>query len=234
MSNFSVAIDGPAGAGKSTIAKQLAKKLSYIYIDTGAMYRAIGFYVYSHVFKDNSFEINEVTQRRIEVFLDQHLSDLKVSIDYIGDEQHIFLNEEDITFKIRTQEMGTMASVVSAIKSVREYLVYEQQMLASKTSVVMDGRDIGTHVLPNAQVKVYLTASSEIRARRRYNELIEKGMSPDFDQLKSEIEERDYRDMNREFAPLRQADDAVVIDSSTMTISEVVDCIYTLVLSKLN
>lgn len=230
MSNFSVAIDGPAGAGKSTIAKLLAKKLSYVYIDTGAMYRAIGFFAYSHVFKERPFETNESVQKNIEAFLEEHLTSLSVSIDYLDGEQHIFLNQEDITHLIRTQEMGTMASIVSAIKSVREYLVHEQQKLAEKTSVVMDGRDIGTHVLPNAQVKVYLTASSDIRARRRYHELIEKGMTPNFDQLKSEIEERDYRDMNREFAPLRQADDAVVIDSTDLTIEEVVDQIYSLVL----
>lgn len=232
MSNFSVAIDGPAGAGKSTIAKQLAKKLSYIYIDTGAMYRAIGFYAYTHVYGDRSFEMNEAMQQRITEFLVAHISQVSIKIDYVQGEQHIYLNQVDVTDKIRTQVMGTMASVVSAIKEVREFLVREQQKMASSISVVMDGRDIGTHVLPNAQVKIYLTASSDIRAKRRFDELLQKGENPDFEKLKAEIEERDHRDMHREHAPLRKADGAIEVDSSYMTITEVVDFIYTYVVSK--
>jgi len=230
---FSIAIDGPAGAGKSTIAKVLAKKLSFIYVDTGAMYRAIGYYAYKYVFEQKPFEINDQTMSEIKSYLEQHLSSLQISIDYIDEEQHIFMNGIDVTDAIRSQEIGTMASIVSANKDVRVYLVKEQQRFAEKISVVMDGRDIGTFVLPKAPVKIFLTASSTIRAKRRFDQLVEKGESPDFEMLKQEIEERDYRDMNREYAPLRKADDAIELDSSHMNIDQVVEFIYTIVVSKM-
>lgn len=230
---FSIAIDGPAGAGKSTIAKFLAKKLSFVYIDTGAMYRAIGFYAYNHVFKSKPFVIDSVTTQEIYSFLSVSLNSLVLKINYINEEQHIYMNNEDITDMIRSQEMGTMASVVSTIKEVRVFLVKEQQRMAKEISVVMDGRDIGTHVLPQAPVKIYLTASSEIRAKRRYDQLVQKGETPDFQLLKAEIEERDYRDMNREHAPLRRAEDAIELDTSEMNIQEVVDCIYEIVTNRM-
>jgi len=230
---FSIAIDGPAGAGKSTIAKVLAKRLSFIYVDTGAMYRAIGYYAYKHVFEQKPFEINDQTMMEIQTYLEEHLSSLHITIDYIDEEQHIFMNGVDVTDAIRSQEIGTMASIVSANKAVRVYLVEEQQRIAEKISVVMDGRDIGTFVLPKAPVKLFLTASSNIRAQRRFDQLIEKGESPDFDVLKQEIEERDYRDMNREYAPLKKAEDAIELDSSYMNIDQVVDFIYDIVVSKM-
>lgn len=212
MKNNNIAIDGPAGAGKSTIAKLIAKKLNYIYIDTGAMYRAFGLY-----YLKNKVDINS------EEDVNKLISQINIEITYDGSVQQIILNSENVTNEIRTEEVSQAASIVSSYKLVREKLVHIQQQLASKNNVVMDGRDIGTVVLPNANIKVYLTASVEERAKRRYKELIEKGQNVILEEIEKDIKERDYRDMNRENSPLKQAEDAILIDSSNMTIEEVID-----------
>ncbi len=211
MKNINIAIDGPAGAGKSTIAKALAKSRNMVYVDTGAMYRAIGLYI-------SRRGINGEDEAAVVGELDN----IQVSIAYENGEQVVYLNGENVNGLIRTPEAGNMASAVSAHRKVREKMVALQQKLAKTTSVVMDGRDIGTVVLPDAEVKIYLTASSAVRARRRYDELVAKGMECDLATLQKEIEERDYRDMNREVTPLRQAEDAVLLDTSDLNIEEVV------------
>lgn len=210
----SVAIDGPAGAGKSTIAKRVAGIKGFIYVDTGAMYRAMGLYYMRN-------KVNPQAAEDLEACLD----DINVTIKYENNEQVVYLNGENVNGVIRTQEVGNMASAVSSNPKVREKMVALQQELARTQSVVMDGRDIGTVVLPDALVKVYLTASSEVRAKRRMAEYMEKGIESDFEQLKKEIEERDYRDMNRAASPLKRADDAILVDSSYMSIDEVVEAI---------
>lgn len=211
MKKINIAIDGPAGAGKSTIAKALAKSRNMVYVDTGAMYRAIGLYCSRKGIagEDEATIIGE-------------LNNINVSLAYENGEQVVYLNGENVNGLIRTPEAGKMASAVSVYSKVRAKMVELQQTLAETTSVVMDGRDIGTVVLPKAEVKIYLTASSEVRAKRRYDELVEKGMECDLAQLQKEIEERDYRDMNREVSPLRQAKDAVLLDTSNLNIDEVV------------
>lgn len=209
-----IAIDGPAGAGKSTIAKKVAKELGYIYVDTGAMYRAIAYYMVTN---------------RIDIENDEELeaacSRITIRIAYEDGVQQVYLNDENVTPYLRTEETGNMASKSSAKVPVRAALLDLQRDMAKEYDVVMDGRDIGTNVLPDAEVKIYLTASSHERANRRYKELVEKGESPDFDQIEADIIERDNRDMNRAIAPLRQAEDAVLVDSSDMTIEEVVQAI---------
>jgi cytidylate kinase len=217
---LSIAIDGPAGAGKSTIAKALAQKLNFIYVDTGAMYRALGYYIY-HQINDDIYDKEKLSQ-----YIQNYIDQIHVSIDYEDGQQQIFVCDENVTSNIRTQEIGHIASIISANKYVRLFLVKEQQNLAKVKSVVMDGRDIGTHVLPDAPLKIFLTASVEIRALRRFNELNEKGQNPHLQTIQEEIEERDYRDMHREFAPLEQAGDAIVVDTSDMSIDEVVKSIY--------
>ena len=209
----SIAIDGPAGAGKSSIAKALSKRLGYIYIDTGAMYRAVALF-----FVENN--VSDGTDSRIESLLEK----LEISIKYEDGAQKVILNGEDVTDKLRLEEIGKLASKFSAIGSVREKLVALQRKLAQKENVVMDGRDIGTVVLPNADLKIYLSASSKVRAKRRYLELFEKGHT-DLDI--NEIE--DEADMNREISPLKQADDAYYLDSSDMTLEEVVSKILSMV-----
>ncbi len=206
-----IAIDGPAGAGKSTIAKRLAAIKNFVYVDTGAMYRAIALYCIEN---DIPPVDDECMSRALEK--------INVTIDYLDGEQIVFLNGENVNGKIRTQQVGNMASSVSVIGKVRERMVALQQELARTRSVIMDGRDIGTVVLPDALVKIYLTASVEIRAKRRYDEYVEKGVECDLETLKKEIADRDHRDMTRDISPLRQAEDAVVVDSSYMTIDEVV------------
>lgn len=209
---YNIAIDGPAGAGKSTIAKLVSKELSFIYVDTGAMYRAMALYLLkNNVNKENTEEISNVCQNA------------EISIEYKDGIQIVLLNGENVNAYLRTEEVGNMASVSSANPDVRSKLLELQRNLARKQSVVMDGRDIGTTILPNADVKIYLTASSATRAKRRYLELTEKGIACDIDEIQRDIEERDTRDMNREISPLRQAEDAVLVDSSDMTIEEVVD-----------
>ena len=214
---MNVAIDGPAGAGKSTIAKAIAKKLGYVYVDTGAMYRAMAlFFLRSNIAKDDEAKISSV------------VDDINVSIKYEDGAQHVILNGEDVTGLIRTEEVGNMASATSVYGPVRTKLVALQQELAKTTDVIMNGRDIGTVVLPNADVKVFLTASVECRAKRRYDELVAKGQEADFDQIAKDIEERDYRDSHREISPLKQAEDATLVYSSNMTIDEVVEAIINL------
>ena len=212
--SYSIAIDGPAGAGKSTIAKLIAKKKNYIYVDTGAMYRAMAlFFLESGVAPDEQDKIAEACK------------DVDVTISYENGEQIVWLNGRNVNGLIRTEEVGKMASASSANKDVREKLVELQRVLAEKESVVMDGRDIGTVVLPNANVKVYLTESSRVRAVRRYEELKAKGEQCDLEVIEKDIIERDYRDMNRDISPLKQAEDAVLLDSSDMTIEEVADAV---------
>lgn len=207
-----IAIDGPAGAGKSTIARKVAKELSFIYVDTGAMYRAMAYYLLkNHVSGENSKEIEEKCQ------------DAEISICYENGEQQVLLGEENVTSYIRTEEVGKMASVSSANGKVREKLLSLQRNLAAQNDVVMDGRDIGTTILPGADVKIYLTASADTRAQRRYQELTQKGESCDLEEIKRDIIARDERDMNREVSPLKQAEDAVLVDSSHMGIEEVTE-----------
>ena len=214
---FNVAIDGPAGAGKSTIAKAVAAKKGYVYVDTGAMYRAMALYfIREGIASDDENKISEV------------VDNIAVSIKYEDGLQHVILNGEDVTGLIRTEEVGNMASATSVYSAVRTKLVALQQELAKTTDVIMDGRDIGTVVLPNANVKIFLTASVECRAKRRFNELQAKGQDANFDQIAKDIEERDYRDSHREISPLKQADDAILVDSSDMTIDEVVNKIIDL------
>lgn len=214
---YNIAIDGPAGAGKSTIAKRVAKELGYLYVDTGAMYRALAVY-----FLKQGLAAEEREK------IAESCKDAKVSLQYENGIQQVYLNGENVTGLLREEEVGNMASVTSAIPEVREQLLDLQRELARTKDIVMDGRDIGTHILPNADVKVYLTASVETRAKRRYEELQEKGIPCDFDEIARDIKERDMRDMNREIAPLRQAEDAVFIDSSEMNIDEVVDAVKAL------
>lgn len=210
--NFNIAIDGPAGAGKSTIAKKIAAKLGFIYVDTGAMYRAMALY-----FLQNNIDASD------HASIEASCKDVEVTIEYKNGEQLVVLNGVNVNGLIRTEEVGNMASATSVNRAVRLKLVELQQELASKESVVMDGRDIGTYVLPNAELKIYLTASVEERAHRRWSELHNKGIDADAKEIEKDIEERDQRDMNREFAPLKQAEDAIFLDSSELTIDEVVD-----------
>ena len=215
---YSVAIDGPAGAGKRTIAKRVAKEKDFIYIDTGAMFRAMAIhFLRCGIAADDHEKISEAVK------------DVNVTISYVNGEQNVFLNGENVTGQLRTEEVGNMASESSVNGHVRKKLLELQRKLAASANVVMDGRDIGTVVLPDADVKVYLTASVEVRAQRRYKELIEKGQEADLEKIKKDIEDRDYRDMNREIAPLRQAEDAILVESSSMTIDENVQAILDLI-----
>ncbi|MDE7478485.1 MAG: (d)CMP kinase [Lachnospiraceae bacterium] len=215
--NIAIAIDGPAGAGKSTIAKLIARRKGYIYVDTGAMYRAMALY-----FIEQGIGAEE--QQRIS----EATPDVDVTITYENGEQIVWLNGRNVNGRIRTEEVGKMASSSSVNKEVRKKLVELQQALAKKESVVMDGRDIGTCVLPDADVKVYLTADSHVRAVRRYEELKAKGQECDLDMIEKDIIDRDYLDMHRELSPLKQAEDAVLLDSSNMTIEQVADAIIDL------
>lgn len=215
--SHNVAIDGPAGAGKSTIAKRIARRLGYIYVDTGAMYRAMAYYLIQN-------QVDAADQEAIAAAC-QHAD---ISICYQDGEQVVLLNGENVNAYLRTEAVGNMASVSSAVPEVRKKLVELQQKLARETDVVMDGRDIGTVVLPDADVKVYLTASVETRAKRRFLELQEKGEPADLAKIAADIEDRDYRDMHRDISPLRQAEDATLVDSSDMTIDQVVERILEL------
>lgn len=218
---FNIAIDGPAGAGKSTIAKKVAKKLAYIYVDTGAMFRAMALYC-----------IRNGVDKTKEAAVAAACEQINVSISYEHGEQQVLLNGENVNGLIRTEEVGNTASAISVYGEVRTKLLELQRQLAASQNVIMDGRDIGTCVLPNAQVKVYLTASVETRGRRRFLELQEKGQACNLEEICADIKERDYRDMNREIAPLKQAEDAVLVDSSDMTIDEVVETILQIVEEK--
>ena len=215
---FNIAIDGPAGAGKSTIAKKVAKKLSYIFVDTGAMFRAMALYCIRN-------GVNKEDEAAVSAACEQ----IEVSISYENGEQQVLLNGENVNGFIRTEEVGNTASSISVYGKVREKLLELQRRLAASQNVIMDGRDIGTCVLPNAQVKIYLTASVETRGKRRFLELQEKGQECNLEEICEDIRDRDYRDMHREIAPLKQAEDAVLVDSSHMTIEEVVETILELV-----
>ena len=214
---MNIAIDGPAGAGKSSIAKLAAKKLNYVYVDTGAMFRTMAYY-----FLTNGIEPKEESQ------VNENCDAIHIEIQYKAGEQHIFLNGKDVSKEIRQEEVGKNASVVAKYPKVREKLLELQRNLAATTDVIMDGRDIGTVVLPDAECKIFLTASSHVRAERRYKELVEKGETCDLEQIEKDIIARDEQDMNREIAPLKQAEDAVLVDSSDMTIDEVVNRIIEL------
>lgn len=218
-----IAIDGPAGAGKSTVAQKVAKELSFVYVDTGAMYRAMALYLLRKgVNREKPDEIGEACQNA------------EISIEYQNGEQIVLLDEENVNAHLRTEEVSAMASVSSAVPRVREKLLDLQRKLARTMSVVMDGRDIGTTILPDADVKIYLTASSLTRARRRYLEYQEKGEACDLAEIQKTIEERDQRDMTREISPLCQAEDAVLVDSSELTIDETVEKILSVYHSKVS
>ncbi len=210
--SFNIAIDGPAGAGKSTIAKRVSKELGFIYVDTGAMYRAIAVYM-----MQNQIDIHD------DAAVQKACSKISISIAYSDDgEQQVILNGENVTGLIRTEEVSKMASVTSANPAVRATLLDLQRDLAAKEDVLMDGRDIGTNILPHAQLKIYLTASVETRAKRRFLEQQEKGDTHTLEEIEEEIRDRDQRDMS-EIAPLRQAEDAILVDSSDLSIDEVVE-----------
>ncbi len=215
---INIAIDGPAGAGKSTIARSLASKLGYIYVDTGALYRAVGV---------NAMRNGADTKNAEQVAAT--LEDADVSLRFVDGEQRVFLGEEDVSVAIRTPEASMAASNVSAVPAVRAFLFDLQRDIAAKNDCIMDGRDIGTVVLPNAQVKIFLTASAEVRAKRRYDELLAKGMQADYDQVLEEMIQRDYQDSHREIAPLKQADDAVLVDTSDMSLEQVIETLDNIV-----
>lgn len=219
---FKVAIDGPSGAGKSTIAKAVAKKLGYIYIDTGAMYRAAALACLNH-----GINIKENPKSSIEI-----VNNISIDIDYIDGVQKVFLNNDDVSEKIRTPEVSMGASDVSAIIEVRQKLVFLQRELARAKNVIMDGRDIGTHVLPDAEVKIFLTASPDVRAERRYKELIEKGIDTDFSSVLTDIKKRDHQDQTRTASPLKQADDAHFLDTSELSFDESVERVLSIINNK--
>lgn len=208
---INIALDGPSGSGKSTIAKALSKKLNILYLDTGAMYRACAL-------KAHKLNIDCKNKKLVDGFIDN----IDIKVKYVNGEQHTYLDDIDVSKEIRENVISMKASDISAHQSVRLKLVELQRQIAKTTDCVLDGRDIGTHVLPNANYKFYITASVDVRTERRYKELIEKGQSVDKDTLKLEIEKRDYNDSHREFAPLKQAEDAIYVDTSDMTIEEVI------------
>ncbi len=218
---INVALDGPSGAGKSTIAKAVAKKLEYVYVDTGALYRTIAYHVITKGIDPND-----------EAAVVSSLDEIKVSLEYVDGSQHVMLGSEDVSDKIRTPEISMGASKVSAIPKVREFLFDLQQDIAKKNNIIMDGRDIGTVVLPNAQVKIFLTASAEERANRRFKELQEKGDPSTYEQVLEDIKQRDYNDTHRDIAPLKKADDAVEVDSTSMTLDEVIETIVRIISEK--
>lgn len=209
---INIAIDGPAGAGKSTIAKTASKELGFIYVDTGALYRTVGL---------NALRLGKDTKSEADVV--PTLQGLNVSLRFVDGEQRVFLGDEDVSAAIRQNEVSMAASNVSAIPKVREFLFDLQRDIARNNNCIMDGRDIGTVVLPDAQIKIYLTASAEARADRRYKELIEKGQDVNYDDILKEIELRDYQDTHREIAPLKKADDAVLVDTTKLTLEESIE-----------
>lgn len=222
MQSVKIAIDGPSGAGKSTIAKSLAAKLGYTYIDTGAMYRAVGYYAVS-----NNVDVSD------EAALKKILPDADIDIKYENGLQHIILCGKDISAEIRLPEMSAAASAVARHGAVRQSLVAIQQNLAEKYNVIMDGRDIGTCVLKNADVKLFVTADVNIRAKRRYDELTARGTPQDFEDVLDDMKKRDYNDSHREISPLKKAGDAVVVDTSKMDFDESVNHIYNIIVTKL-
>ena len=213
MKKIIVAIDGYSSCGKSTIAKALAKYAGYTYVDTGAMYRAIGLYTLRQGLTDDAAIIAALPQ-------------ISVGFVQVDGAQHVTLNGEDVEGQIRTLEVGNRASQISQIKEVRAFLVAQQQKMGDAKGIVMDGRDIGTVVFPNAELKLFLTASPEVRAQRRFDELVEKGEKPDYATVLADVNDRDYRDTHRAESPLRQAEDAIVVDNSNMTREEQMEVIY--------
>ena len=219
MKNINIAIDGPAGAGKSTIAKMVSAKLGYIYVDTGALYRTIALYITENNIPDDKIE--------------EALPNANVSLKFIDGAQRVFLGDKDVSELIRTPEISMAASRTSAIPAVRKYLFGTQQKIAAENNVLMDGRDIGTVVLPNADVKIFLTASAEERANRRYKELAEKPGCPTYQEILDDIIKRDYQDMHRETAPLKQAEDAVLVDTPTLNLEESANEIVRIITEKI-
>lgn len=220
--SYNIAIDGPAGAGKSTIARAVAKELGCIYVDTGAMYRAMAL-----------FMLREGVKLEDRAGIIEKCGEAYITISYGNGVQAVFLNGENVNAYLRTEEVGSAASVISPIAEVREKLKQLQQRLAAERDCIMDGRDIGTCVLPDAEVKIYLTASSAVRAKRRYDELTARGETCDLEKIRADIEERDYRDMHRETSPLRQAEDAVLVDTSELTVEEVIGKLLEIVRERL-
>ncbi len=219
MSTINIAIDGPAGAGKSTIAKTVSAEMGYIYVDTGALYRAVALYITENNIPDSD--------------IGESLRHADISLKFIDGVQRVYSGDRDVSELIRTPEISMAASRTSAIPAVREYLFGLQQKIARENNVIMDGRDIGTVVLPNADVKIYLTASPEERADRRYRELAEKGDCPPYEDILKDIIQRDYQDMHRETAPLKQAEDAVLVDSTNLTLEQVVKKITEIIREKI-
>ncbi|MEF9983585.1 MAG: (d)CMP kinase [Oscillospiraceae bacterium] len=219
---ISIAIDGPSSAGKSTMAKKIAEKLGYIYVDTGALYRSIGLYAVRMGADTNAQ--NEITPL---------LSNIKIDLKHIDGVQRILLNGEDVSEEIREPQMSMAASNVSAIGAVREFLLDMQKDIAKNHNIIMDGRDIGTVVLPKAQVKIFLTATAEERAKRRYNEFISKGMDVKYENILADIIQRDYNDSNRPIAPLKKADDAIEFDTTKLNCQEVVDGLIKIIEEKI-
>ncbi|MDE7365623.1 MAG: (d)CMP kinase [Ruminococcus sp.] len=219
MSTINIAIDGPAGAGKSTIAKKVSAEMGYIYVDTGALYRTIALYITENNISDEDIE--------------KSLENAKVSLKFIDGVQRVYLGDRDVSDLIRTPEISMSASRTSAIPAVRKHLFSLQQKIANENNVIMDGRDIGTIVLPNADVKIFLTASAEERANRRYKELSEKPNCPPYQEILDDIIKRDYQDMNRATAPLKQAEDAVLVDSTNLTLEQAVEKIIEIVREKI-
>ncbi len=217
-----VAIDGPAGAGKSTISRITAKKLGFIYVDTGALYRTVGYAMDS---KNVSVQDTQGVKNA--------LKDINIELKFIDNEQRVFLNGEDVSDKIRTPKVSMLASDFSALSPVREFLFDLQRDIAKKQNVIMDGRDIGTLVLPNADIKIFLTATPEDRAKRRYNEFVEKGVPVEFDKLLEEIKQRDYNDSHRAVAPLKQADDALLVDTTGNTLEESINLLFDIISKRL-
>lgn len=220
---ISVAIDGPAGAGKSTLSRAAAKKLGYIYVDTGALYRTVGLKF-----------LNLGYNTELNCDIDKILEDTKIDIKFIDNEQRVFLDGNDVSDKIRTPEASMMASAVSAKPPVRAFLLEMQRKLARENNVLMDGRDIGTVVLPNATVKIFLTASAEVRAKRRYNELVEKGMDVNYQEIYDDMVKRDYNDSHRAIAPLKPAEDSVLADTSDCTFDGSLKLILDIIENKVN
>ena len=216
MSHIQIALDGPSGAGKSSLAKAIAHTLGIVYVDTGALYRTVGYYARAIGLPADKVEIAPIVN---------HLHEITIEVKYESGVQCVYLNGENLGDRIRSSDMSMYASAVSAVPAVRAFLLDTQKDIARKSSVIMDGRDIGTIVLPRAQVKIYLTASSAVRAKRRYDELILKGQEVTFKDVYDDMVKRDYNDMNRAITPLRKAEDAVEIDSTSMSIEEVVDFI---------
>ncbi len=218
---IAIAIDGPAGAGKSTIARAIAREMSFIYVDTGALYRAIGLYMIKNRMDDDELIVSS-------------LNKIKVDLKFIDKEQKIFLCEREVSGEIRTPEVSMMASRVSAILAVREFLLDLQRGLAEKNNVIMDGRDIGTVILPDADVKIFLTASLEKRTDRRYKEMLEKGLNVTYDGILNDIKKRDYDDSHRKVAPLKLATDAVVVDTSEYNLEESINLVLDVIKKKLS